>query len=185
MSEGLVLRHHPTGQSICVLHGHQADIWSDTFAPLSRFLVRNVWTDFRRSRSGQIALRINPLLRHLGFLPTQVETVFWQALTGIEKRIVSWAQPRNQVVLCGHTHRARPAAEGARYLNTGHCVKPGTMTGIEIRDGAVYLVRWHKPQAAGGEPCRELLAAPQSLRTLFAAPNVAPGTLPELALAAD
>ena len=153
--EGLILRHARTGQRLFVVHGHQADFVSDQLRHVSRVMVRHVWrrvqllgvgTGARRDRVGQ-------------------ELVEWvQGQIGrIERRIVDWVRDRRQAVICGHTHRPRCAPSGAApYFNAGSCVRPGAITGLELRGGEIALVRWSaRPRTARVE--RELLAAPRKL----------------------
>ena len=48
-----------------------------------------------------------------------------------------------QVVIAGHTHRPRfPVERDLFYFNTGSCVHPRCITGIEIENGKIALVKW-------------------------------------------
>ena len=51
---------------------------------------------------------------------------------------------KNKVMLiCGHTHRFKyPKNKELPYFNTGCCIYPTIITGIEIAKGQVRLVRW-------------------------------------------
>jgi hypothetical protein len=56
----------------------------------------------------------------------------------------------------------------ACYFNSGCCsYSDGDITGLEIADGAIRLVRWPDDQ---GQPLPQLLDAPMPLRRLFATP---------------
>ena len=66
----------------------------------------------------------------------------------ISQCIEAWAAAQRQLVICGHTHRpvfARPGA--APYFNSGACITPGQITGIEIVSGHIQMVRWSAPPA--------------------------------------
>jgi len=151
--EGLVLRHARTGQRIFVVHGHQADFTSDRLCLVGRFVVRNIWkrvqlVDFARVTSRK------------GHVRKQDKT---------EQRIVEWARVNWQAVICGHTHRPTSAAYGMPpYFNTGSCTFPGYITGIEIQDGEIMLVKWSARASATQKGAasieRELLSPPRKLR---------------------
>ncbi len=153
--EGLILRHRCTGQQIFAVHGHQADIQSDRLHPVSQFVVRNIWKKI-------LLLRACP--------PNYERALSRVSL--IEQRVAAWAAHHHQIVICGHTHRpAVPSSPyAAAYFNTGSCVYPGYITGLEIQEGNIMLVRWSAhPEARAGESFhlkRELLAPPQRLAAL-------------------
>lgn len=145
---GLVLRHVPSGQEILVVHGHQADFEHDPGLAFSRLGVRYFWrslqqqgywrnpnwTEMAHGRSGLGRLIARSMLKR-----NQV----------VEARLQSWllrpqADGGNRpALLCGHTHVARFAAPGELpYLNTGCCIVPGQITGIELEAGQISLVKW-------------------------------------------
>lgn len=67
-------------------------------------------------------------------------------------RVHAWAAANHQMVICGHTHRPAFARPGATpYFNTGACLVPGQITGIEIVRGRIQLVRW---EAGSVHPAR-------------------------------
>ncbi len=145
--EGLVLEHAQTGQEIFVVHGHQVDFMGDRLYLLGRFVVRHVWKRLQR----------------LGFRDKASRVKDTRKQRKLRERIVEWLQDHQQVIICGHTHRPKSAEQGAPpYFNTGSCVTPGLITGLEIRDGEISLVRWSVPREGGGAQ-RELLASPVSL----------------------
>ncbi len=48
------------------------------------------------------------------------------------------------MLIAGHTHRSVfPAPGKPPYFNTGSCVHPRCIIGIEIEKGNVTLVKWH------------------------------------------
>lgn len=49
----------------------------------------------------------------------------------------------DQMIIMGHTHRPKFANEGeVPYFNTGTCVHPRNITGIEISHDQIQLVEW-------------------------------------------
>jgi hypothetical protein len=62
------------------------------------------------------------------------------------------------------------AAHGAPpYFNTGSCVSPGYITGLEIQNGEIMPVKWFARSDVGqdGSPNieRALMASPRKLRS--------------------
>jgi UDP-2,3-diacylglucosamine pyrophosphatase LpxH len=76
----------------------------------------------------------------------------------LTQRWVEWTRNKRQLVIAGHTHLPRLAASRREpYFNTGCCVNPGYLTGIEIQNGYISLVKWLANGAQGYE--RVLLGA--------------------------
>ena len=142
--EGVILEHVKTGQRLFVVHGHQADWISNNLFIFSKFVVRLFWRQFQKWGLARVNVEwINPLHR------TANEGRLVQR---IEDRLSSWAEKHHQAIVCGHTHIPHLPSRGLPpYLNTGHCLSPGIVTGLEIRDGRVLPVKW----VARGERGRE------------------------------
>lgn len=147
--EGLVLEHRETGQQIFLVHGHQGSLLNDTLWPLARFLVRYVWKP----------------LEAIGF---RQPSAAWRAPHGkekIEKKLSAYAEEARLFVIAGHTHRPYfPAPGKGRYFNDGCCVHPRYITGIEVENGCISLVKW------------EVDIRPD--RSMYIARNVQEGPLP-------
>jgi hypothetical protein len=63
-------------------------------------------------------------------------------------------------LLCGHIHVPHLSAPGEpTYLNTGCCIVPGQITGLELQDGQLSLLKWTNGKGLKGE----LLAGPRPL----------------------
>jgi membrane protein DedA with SNARE-associated domain/UDP-2,3-diacylglucosamine pyrophosphatase LpxH len=140
--EGLVLRHNRTGQRLFVVHGHQMDVWCDRLA----------WIGRPAARLTYIALNL------LGFETGAVSTTHSQAGGMLIQKLshwykkqqqkltqqwIEWARNKRQLVITGHTHLPRFATDRREpYFNTGCCVNPGYLTGIEIQNGSISLVKW-------------------------------------------
>ncbi len=94
----------------------------------------------------------------------------------VEKRVIAWieavvAPNSNQMLIYGHTHRPMfPGEGGPLHFNTGSCVHPRCITGIEIHDGQIELVKWWvRPDDESGVLCvtKETKAGPKRLRDFF------------------
>ena len=70
------------------------------------------------------------------------------------------------MLIAGHTHRPRFPKKGSPpYFNDGSCVHPRCITGIEIQDGEISLIKWSLLARKGGAlyVTREVLAGPEAL----------------------
>ena len=142
----LKLSINETLLSILLTHGHQGDKMSDNNR-LSTWLVAHIWTPFQRY------LRINVNT------PSTDEH-----LRNKHNRIMyDWSsRTKNMLLITGHTHQ--PVFASGRYsdhvsndfekpdlhpvkpsyFNSGCCCfNDGDITGIEIADGFIRLIRWH------------------------------------------
>lgn len=133
--EGLVLRHQPSGKELLVVHGHQGGLFSESLMWLAQLFVRRLW-------------------RPLQLFGLQDPTsVSWSAERSgrVERKIRRWIETWHIPVICGHTHRpAFPQPGEIPYFNTGSCVHPRWITGIELDRGAIAQVRWMiRPDAQG------------------------------------
>ena len=135
--EGLILKHRVTGNKIFLAHGHQVDLLNDEFWWLGRFVVRNIWKHLQR----------------FGVKDPTSPAKNFRKRKKVEKDIIEWTETNKQVVIVGHTHRpVFPVEKDPFYFNTGSCVHPRCITGIEIENGEIALVKWFidvKPGAEG------------------------------------
>lgn len=148
--DGLILKHKDTSGKIFVVHGHQDDLLNDRLWPLARFLVRYVW---RRLEILGIQDPISPAKNYY-------------RKEKVEENILGWVRSTHQMTIAGHTHRASyPASGSPPYFNTGCCVHPDSVTGVEIQDGLVQLVRWSRIFNIRSRPgiIREVVAGPEKL----------------------
>lgn len=125
--EGLILYNKENKHKIFLTHGHQADIFNDLFWKLSRFLVRYIWRP----------------LELIGFKdPTSVAKNYSKR-SKIEDNLVSWVEENSQMMIVGHTHKpVFPSEDDPVYFNDGSCVHPRCVTGIEICEGDILLIKW-------------------------------------------
>ncbi|NLK72836.1 MAG: serine/threonine protein phosphatase [Clostridiales bacterium] len=147
--EGLILKYK--NKKIFVVHGHQGDLLNDHFWWVARFLARYIWT---------------PLELYLGFKDITSPAKNFTKKKSTEERITNWAKKNNQMVITGHTHRPMfPIMEKSLYFNTGSCVHPRSITGIEIENGLMTLIKWNIKTDANNylHVNREPLTDPQRL----------------------
>jgi UDP-2,3-diacylglucosamine pyrophosphatase LpxH len=128
--EGLILHHMPTDKKIFLTHGHQGDLLNDQWWWVGRFVVRGLWK----------------VLQIVGARDPTSPAKNFKKRVNLEKEIVEWVN-RNLgkvgLLIVGHTHRPYlPNTNESPYCNTGSCVHPRCMTGIEIENGEIKLVKW-------------------------------------------
>ncbi|AJR02616.1 metallophosphoesterase family protein [Siansivirga zeaxanthinifaciens] len=126
--EGIILKHTETKQELFLTHGHQADWWNYTFWKWSRFLVRILWKP----------------LNVMGISDPTTPAKNYKELIKVERRTKKWiAENNNLITIVGHTHRPRfPEPGDIAFFNDGSCVHPRSITGIEIENGAITLIKW-------------------------------------------
>jgi UDP-2,3-diacylglucosamine pyrophosphatase LpxH len=152
--EGLVLSHTPTGGEIFLVHGHQGDPLNDRFWKVGRFLSGTLW------RPLQLFGITEPTSPARNFKKRDV----------VEAQIQDWIQGTCRPLIFGHTHKPSFAKKGEPpYFNTGSCVHPRCITGIEIEQGGIALVKWWLAPDDGGRLCvtREVLEGPREIASLF------------------
>ena len=68
----------------------------------------------------------------------------YKGLIKVERRIKKWILGNNRILtITGHTHRPRFAEPGdIPFFNDGSCVHPRSITGIEINNGEIVLIKW-------------------------------------------
>jgi len=149
--EALVLKHTETGQELFLMHGHQADWWNYLFWKWSRFLVRILWKP----------------LNVMGIADPTSPAKNYKELIKIERRTKKWiADNGNKITVAGHTHRPRfPQTGDIAFFNSGSCVHPRSITGLEIENGAISLIKWQIDTTTDGtlKIVRVLLEGPTAL----------------------
>lgn len=123
---GIILKDTGGKHDIYLTHGHQADAFNSTFWRVSRFLVRYVWKN----------------LELLG-VPDPTSAAQNTVRKGrTEERLARWAREQGHILITGHTHHPMAGSLDALYFNTGSCVHPAGITGIEIENRCISLVKW-------------------------------------------
>lgn len=149
--EAIVLKHVGTQQELFLCHGHQADWWNYNFWRWGRFLVRVLWKP----------------LQVWGIADPTSPARNYTELRKIERRLKKWIYQNDLLItIVGHTHRPRfPEPGDIPLFNDGSCVHPRSITGIEIENGEISLIKWQIATTEGGtlKVVRVLLEGPQKL----------------------
>ncbi len=152
--EAILLRHRETGRELLTVHGHQGDFSNDQNWRMTRLSFRLFWKHMHafgiRSPSSPVR---NSFKRHK-----------------VERNYNKWIRSTGVPLICGHTHRERfPRGDDLPYFNTGSCVFPSYITGLELVDGALSLVGW-RVEPDGNRFLRirkSTLVGPRPIETLY------------------
>ena len=126
---------HPAivlGNRIMITHGHQGDPHSDQRAWLSQRVVRHVWRPLQRLTGLQQGCRAS-----------ENHTIY----SSRDEHLSGWAQANRFLLIAGHTHRPmlnvdHEAIFSTHYINDGCCVHDNAITGLELEQGEIRLVKW-------------------------------------------
>ncbi|QWX83217.1 metallophosphoesterase family protein [Cellulophaga sp. HaHaR_3_176] len=150
-NEAIILKHQETDQELFLTHGHQADWWNYTFWRVGRFLVRVLWKP----------------LQVWGIADPTSPAKNYTELIKVERRIKRWiVKNKLLITIVGHTHRPRfPEPGDIPFFNDGSCVHPRSITGIEIENGNITLIKWHIATTEDGilRVVRVVLEGPQKI----------------------
>lgn len=137
LKRGLKLHHRESGRHLFVTHGHQADMQSGYFA---RMLCRYIGRPFQEMARNSVSSH-SKFRSWVKDVTVTIEAQVDERAGQLEQRIKRWANYRpNVFTICGHTHTAR--FRWHNYFNTGSCLEPGVLTGIEISGGHIRQIRW-------------------------------------------
>lgn len=149
--EAIQLFHCETEKLILCLHGHQADFMNYVMWKFNRFFVQILWKP----------------LQILGFYDPTSPAKNHKTLIKVERKIKEWIQNNNNhMVIAGHTHRPRfPKTNGIPFFNAGSSVHPRSITGLEIDEGKIALVKWAVSTTDEGilQVVKEVLEGPEKL----------------------
>lgn len=172
--EGIVLRlvvtvkELPQTIHIFLTHGHQGDKMSDNNA-LSTWLVAHIWAPIQR------ALEIN----------INTPATNFQLRDKHNRIMYEWSsRKKNTLLITGHTHK--PVFASGRYTdNEAHkmeleyehkdvhssyfnsgccCFNDGDITGIEIAEDTIRLIKWH----TGSDVPKRIVLEEKSLKDIIA-----------------
>ncbi|AOW20895.1 metallophosphoesterase family protein [Urechidicola croceus] len=150
--ESIILEIEGMKKNILLIHGHQADFFNYVLWRFSRFLVRFLW---------------QPMQKLFGVKDPTSPAKNYKELIKVERRIKKWIENNNnQMVIAGHTHRPRfPEPNELPYFNDGSCVHPRAITGIEIENLEICLIKWHTISHDDGtmQIVRTVLEGPEKL----------------------
>ena len=125
--EAVVLVNDKIPLEIFVVHGHQGDFINDQIWPVMRTLNRYFWRYFHT----------------VGFQNPASPAKNAHKRHKIEINYSKFIAAYNKVLIVGHTHRPKfPKPGELPYFNTGCCIFPRNITGIEIVDNQISLIEW-------------------------------------------
>lgn len=129
--ESLLLEFENVEGSIFAIHGHQADYMNYKHWKFNRFFVRYFWKYMQK---------------WFGITDPTSPAKNFKGLIKVERKLNQWiVSNKQQMVICGHTHRPRfPDPGDIPLFNDGSCVHPNSIIGIEIENFAISLVKWNK-----------------------------------------
>lgn len=123
-----ILLENKNKNTVFLLHGHQADWFNYVFWKFSKFLVRYLWRP----------------LQLVGIKDPTSPAQNFKELIKVEKNLEKWVKKNNnQMIITGHTHRPRfPSPNELPHFNDGSCVHPRCITGLEIENNEITLIKW-------------------------------------------
>lgn len=125
--EGVILENNKNKNEIFLVHGHQGSLLNDVYWRFARFLVRYVWQP----------------LESIGMLSPSGAKGPISEVEKIDRHLSAFARREMKMLICGHTHRPKfPKPGKGMYFNDGGCVHPRYITGIEIENDEISLVKW-------------------------------------------
>jgi len=152
VTESLILKSDNKGvKDILLIHGHQGEILNDFLWWFGRFFIKIFWKSFQM-RFG-VADPTSPAMNY-------------RTRRNVDKRFIEIAQNNNLSVIVGHTHfPIFPAKGEPSYFNDGSCVHPRCITGIEIENEKIALVKWHRKISSDGRMNieKKILEGPMAL----------------------
>jgi hypothetical protein len=117
----------------------------------NRFMARTLWRQLQLFGIGD---------------PTKPAKNYLE-LINVEKRFKRWIIENNNIItIIGHTHRPRfPERHEIPLFNDGSCVHPRSITGLEIDNGTISLVKWQIETTEDGtlQVIRKKLEGPQKI----------------------
>lgn len=154
--ESLILRYDlDKSKKFLLIHGHQGEILNDTLWWFGRFFVRVFW------RFSQL---------WLGIADPTSPAKNYKIRRKIDKRFIRIASDNEMAVIIGHTHfPIFPDKGDIPYFNDGSCVHPRCITGLEIKDATISLIKWFYDQKEGGYLYlnKKVLAGPMKIEEIF------------------
>lgn len=148
--EAVVLEDEASQGEIFVVHGHQGDFINDQLAPLFKFISRYFWRYFHI----------------VGFKNPASPAKNAHKRHKIEINYSKFIKKYRKMLIVGHTHRPKyPRAHELPYFNTGCCVHPRNITGLEIENGHISFIEWRiLPDEKGSlEIKRRVIQGPKPL----------------------
>lgn len=151
---GLLLKNPEQDLTLYLTHGHQVDFFNSVVWPIACFMVRHVWKP----------------LEMLGFLAPISAGANTTKRHKSDQRLIHWSKTRGKTLIAGHTHRPRLLEEEyPLYINTGSCIHPRCITGVEIENMQFTLVKWtyNTREDLSLYVSREVLAGPVPIHSIL------------------
>lgn len=152
--EGVRFLLQPDNLELFVVHGHQGDLGNDQAWPFSMFMLRYFWR----------------FMHIIGFRNPASPAKNKYKRHKIERNFSKWISERRILLICGHTHRPKFPQHGELpYLNTGCCIHPRGITGLELLDGRLMMVDWRvRPDDDGVLHIeRKIIRGPTTVRDMY------------------
>ena len=152
--EGLVLNYRDYNSKIFLVHGHQVEFKNYDIWPITRFLIRYFWRP----------------LELYGFNDTTRTAKNYKSRFRVGEKLTQWVRYNKHILIAGHNHRPYfPEVGKQPYFNDGSCVHPRCITGIEIVDGHIMLIKWSVKANEEGllYVGKDILAGPRKLDLYF------------------
>lgn len=125
--EALLFKHKESKKEFLAIHGHQGDFMNDQIWRITQFVNRYFWH----------------FLHIVGFRNPASPAKNLHKRHKIEKNFTKWIEKYSKMMIVGHTHRPKfPSDYEIPYFNTGSCIFPRSITGIEIEEGQISLIAW-------------------------------------------
>lgn len=133
--ESVVLENKETNSEVFVVHGHQGDFINDQIWPVMKYLNRYFWRYFHI----------------VGFQNPASPAKNAHKRHKIEINYSKFIKQHQKMLIVGHTHRPKfPRVGEPPYFNTGCCIHPRNITGLEIENNHISLIEWRiAPDAQG------------------------------------
>ncbi len=152
--ESYILKYKNTGQEFLLVHGHQGDLFNDRFWPVSMLSLRYFWR----------------FLHIMGFHNPSSPAKNRVKRHKIELNFTKWINRKKVAIICGHTHRPKLAKKNeAPYFNSGCCIHPRGITGIEIAKGKIMLIDWRvRPDEHGNlKISKKIIRGPYDISSYY------------------
>ena len=148
----LLSRKKESAKNILLIHGHQGEFLNDYLWWFGRFFVRTFWKFFQ--------LRF-------GMPDPTSPAKNYRIRNKVDKRFTRAAEENDIVIIAGHTHfPIFPKNDEPSYFNDGSCIHPRCITGIEIVNGKISLIKWYRKSISKGDIkiLRKILEGPSELK---------------------
>lgn len=152
--ESVILENKEADQEIFIVHGHQGDFINDQIWPVMQFLSRHFWR----------------YLHIIGFRNPASPAKNAHKRHKIEKNYTKWIEQTQKILIAGHTHRPKyPKTYELPYFNTGCCIHPRNITGLEIENGEIAMIEWRILPNENGtlEIKRRVVRGPQPIENFM------------------